>query len=411
MELKHLHYGWVMVIIAIFILTIFSLTVFTFGIFIIPMTTEFNWDRGALTGAFSMKTLISAIIGVLAGRLSDKYGPRILVTISGILGGIGLLLMPQVSSLWQVYLIWGLLMGIGGGFCYIPILSTIPKWFVKKRGVAMGLTSTGFGLGGLIAPLLAQWLISSYGWQQAFTTFGIITLIIIIPLAQFMKHTPQQVGLSPYGEDKIIENKRPPASPTKGLSFNQAIKTAPFWIFSLTLFCIHFAIMAINVHIVPHATDIGISAMVAASILSITTTTSLIGRNLTGFICDRLGGRLTLSVCLTMLTLITIWLLFAQETWMFYLFAVIFGVAYGGVRPLEPVILTELFGLSSIGLILGCIMLIMQAGTALGPLLAGSIFDITGNYSLAFLICVIISALSIILSLILLKAKRWHGSD
>ncbi len=409
--MKHIHYGWVLVIIAIIILAIFTLTYITFGIFIVPLTTEFNWDRGALTGAFTMKTLVSAIIGVLAGRLSDKYGPRILVTISSLLLGIGFFLMSQVNSLWQVYLIWGLLMGIGGGFCYIPIASTIPKWFVKNKGLAMGLTSSGLGAGGLIAPLLAQWLISSYSWQQAFITFGVITLILMIPLAQFMKPSPERIGLSPYGEDSTIEDKRPLTSSTKGLSFNQAIRTTRFWIFGSTLFCIHFAIMAISVHIVPHAVDIGISAMVAASLLSIITVTSIIGRSLSGLISDRIGGRLTLTACFVTLTLIIMWLLFAQETWMLYLFAIIFGVAYGGVRPLEPVILTELFGLHSIGFILGCIMVIMQAGAALGPLLVGSIFDITGSYSLAFIICIVLAALAIILSLILLKAKRWCGGE
>ncbi len=411
MKLKHLDYGWVIVILAIFILAAHALAFYTFGIFLRPLTMEFNWDRGALSGAWSMAMLVSGGLAILAGRLSDKYGPRSLLTINGLLTGIGFLLMSQVSSLWQVYIIWGLIIGVGGSCCFVPITSTIPRWFAKRRGIAMGITVTGFGLGGMISPTLAQWLISAYGWQQAYIILGLITFIIIIPLAQFMKHSPQRIGLKPYGESGAIEDKQSLASAAEGLSFKQAIKTGRFWLFGLILFCSFFAIMVVIVHIAPYAVDIGISAIVAASILSIIPATSVIGRFSTGFICDRVGARRALTACLVMLTLALIWLLFAKEIWMLYAFAVVFGVAYGGIVPLEMLIPAELFGLSSLGMIVGGVMFCCTIGGALGAPLAGSIFDVTGSYHLAFLICVIIGALAIILSLILLKAKGWRGGD
>lgn len=206
MKLKHLHYGWVMVIIAACTLASYALMPYTFGVFLRPLTVEFSWERGALSGAYSMYMLAAGILGIFTGRLSDKYGPRILVTISGLLAGIGLLLMSQINSLWQVYLIWGLFMGIGGSCVVVPVLSTIPRWFTKKRGIAMGITAAGFGLGAVISPLLAQWLISTYDWRQAFIILGLVTFIIIIPLAQFMKHSPQRIGLKPYGENETIED-------------------------------------------------------------------------------------------------------------------------------------------------------------------------------------------------------------
>ncbi len=409
--MKHLHYGWVMVIIAIIVLAAHAPAVYAFGIFLRPLTLEFNWDRGALSGAFSFSQLLFGVLGIFCGRLSDKYGPRILVTLGGLSIGIGFLLMSQVSSLWQIYLIWGIFMGFGNACHFVPITSTIPRWFKKRRGVAVGISVAGIGLGGIISAPLTQWLISSYGWQNASITLGVIILIIIIPLAQFMKHSPQRIGLKPYGEDNTIEDRQSLALTTDGVPLNQAIKTGPFWIFGLVLFCVFFIVQVITVHIVPHAIDIGISEMVAASILSITAVTSIIGRSLIGFACDKIGARMALTACLVTLTLSLTCLLFAQEVWIFYLFAIIFGGAYGGIVPLESLVTAGFFSLKFLGAILGSLILIDLIGAALGPLSAGIIFDVTGSYSLAFLICLIIGTLSIILSLALLKAKRWRGSD
>ncbi len=408
MKLKHLHYGWVIVIIGACMLAAYATVIYTFGIFLRPLTMEFNWDRGALSAALSMTMLVSGGLGILAGRLSDTYGPRPLATIGGLFIGIGFLLMSQVSSLWQVYLIWGVLFGAGGGCYLVPIASTIPRWFAKKRGIAVGITVAGFGLGGVISAPLAQWLISSYGWQQAFIILGLITSIIIIPLAQFMKHSPQRVGLKPYGENGTVEDKQSSASIVGGFSFKQAIKTSRLWLFGLILFCFFFTELVIIVHIAPYAVDIGISAIVAASLVSIIAGASVIGRFSIGFVSDRIGARRALTACLVTVTLALIWLLFSKESWMFYVFTVIFGVAYGGIVPLQPIVVADLFGLSSLGTIFGAVHFSGAIGGALGAPLAGSIFDVTGSYNLAFLICVIIGALGIILSLILLKVKDWR---
>jgi len=309
------HYGWVIVIVAIFILTTTAVMQYTFGIFLRPLMMEFNWDRGALSGAFSMYMLISGFLAIFAGRLSDKYGPRPLVTISGLFGGVGFLLMSQVSSLWQVYLIWGLIMGAAFSCCIIPVNSTIPRWFAKKKGIAIGITVTGFGLGGLIWPPLAQWIISSYGWRQASIILGLITFIIIVPLAQFMKHSPERAGLRAYGEDGTIENTQSPASIAGGFSFKQAIKTGRFWLFGSIMFCFMFCLCIIMVHIVPYAVGIGISAIAGASVLSIIAGGSIIGRFYIGFSSDKIGVRPALTLCLVSIALALIWLLFAKEIW------------------------------------------------------------------------------------------------
>jgi MFS family permease len=369
------------------------------------MTTEFNWDRGSLSAALSLSLLVGGSLGILGGRLSDRYGTRLLVTISGISTGTAFLLLSQITALWQVYLIWGILMGIGFGFCVIPIMATIPRWFIKRLGIAMGIAMMGSGLGGIIAPLLTQWLISSYGWRYAFIILGVIILIIVIPLAQLLKRSPQQVGLKPYGVDEIIEDNQSHGSAIELLSLSQAIRTIRFWLFGLILASVFLCLSSMTVHIVPHASDTGIPAINAASILSITAGIGIIGRLGIGLISDRIGGLLTLSACVGLLTLALIWLIFAKEMWMFYIFAVVFGIAQAGFITLLSIVTTELFGLVSLGAILGGVILFATIGDAIGAPVAGAIFDITGNYRLAFLIFVAIGAMALILSVLLLRIR------
>jgi len=286
---------------------------------------------------------------------------------------------------------------------------TIPRWFMKMRGIAIGIAMSGMGIGGIISPPLVQWLISDYGWRNAFIILGLIPLVIIISIAQFMRHSPQRVGLKPYGEDEIIEDKQSRSLVMEGLSFNNAVRTRGFWLFGLIQICSCVCMATVMVHIVPHATDIGIPAVIAASILSFFAGMGIIGRLVAGFLSDRIGGRLVLTACLSLITVALIWLLFAKEIWMFYVFAGVFGLANGGSTTLLPVVAAEFFGLVSLGVIIGGLGVFGRLGEAIGPILTGSIFDITGSYRLAFLICIGICAVAVILSLVLLKYKGRTG--
>jgi len=331
--------------------------------------------------------------------------PDPIITIGGLLCGTAFLLLSLISALWHVYLILGILMGLGGTFCLIPVMPVIPRWFTKRRGIAIGIAMTGFGVGGIIAPLLTQWLIDAYDWRWSCIILGIITIVIIIPLAQFMKHSPQQAGLKPYGGDEITEDKQSPSSAIEGLSFSQAIRAREFWLFGLIQTCALFSLVTVTVHVVPHASDLGIPEVIAASILSFFAAISIVGRLVIGFISDRTGGKLVLTVCLSLTTLALIWLLFAKEIWMFYVFAAVFGLANGGFTTLLPVVSAELFGLVSLGVIIGGLGIFATLGEALGAPLSGTIFDISGSYRVAFLICIGLSTVAVILSSVLLKSK------
>jgi len=403
MKISRLHYSWVTVILAATILTTQAFVMFARGVFIIPLINQFGWDRGTISGAFSMSMLVSGPMSMLTGKLSDRYGPRILLTIYSFLIVTGLTLLSRITSIWQVYLIWGLFIGLGTSCCFTPIMSTIPKWFLKYRGTAIGLTLVGFGIGGIIWPPLIQVLISTYGWRQAFLIMGIASLIIVFPISQFIRKIPAQLNINPYGQPKLNKNENSINPPNEGMLFNEAVRSSSFWLFGLVLLFFWILVQVVFVHVVPHAIDTGISEMVAASILSIIAAVSLVGRISMGIISSKIGTRWALGGCLILATLSLGCLLIAQEPWMFYLFAIVFGLAYGGFVPLETIITTELFGLKAIGSILGAIFLFATVGAAVGPIVAGILFDTTGTYVITLQICIIINIFAIIIACILLR--------
>jgi MFS family permease len=403
MRIGNIYYGWILVFLSIIVLAVHALSWYSFGIFLRPITIEFNWERGAFSVALAINMFIVGFLSLPVGRLSDKYGPRPLLTINGILTALGFFLLSRMNSLWHAYLIWGLLMSVAGSCSFVPVVSMIPRWFVRARGKAMGITVTGIGLGGVISAPLAQWLISNYGWRQAYIVLGLISLVVITALAQWMKRSPQQMGLQPYGESEATQDEHDRM--TAGLSLRQALRTSRFWFWGLILACFFFVLEVMLVHIAPYAVDIGVSAVVAAGIVSVIAGGSAIGRLAIGFVADVIGTRLALTICLVSTIAALIWLLFAQEVWMLYLFAVVYGIAYGGVVPLETLLTEELFGLRFLGVILGALMFLLTIGSSVGSPLAGYIFDVTGTYHLAFIICIILLAVALSFSLILLRTR------
>jgi MFS family permease len=378
---------------------------FTRGVFLTPITNELGWTRGTLSGAFSIFVLVAGPLAIFTGKLTDKYGPRFLITVGGVFSGIGFFAMSQVSELWQVYLIWVLLIGIADCSVMTPTLTTIPKWFTKRRGMALGITTSGFALGGMLWPPIAQTLISSFNWSLSYLILGGIILIFIVILGQFMKHSPQRIGLMPYGQTNLANENQSKTKEIGGLSFSQAIRTRRFWFFSAVLICFFFFFQIIVVHIIPHAIDIGISPLIAATILSLISAVGIASRLSMGFIADRIGGRLALIICLILQTVALVWLLVAKETWMLYLFAIVFGIGQGGIMPIQMMVTAELFGLKSLGMLGGALMLFGYSGMALGPILAGIIFDAKGSYDLAFIISIILGVVAILMSILLLRSK------
>lgn len=397
-------YGYVIVVAAFFVMVITSGTLYSYGVFVKPLIEDFGWSRAATAGAYSMGIFVLGIFFTVTGRMNDRFGPRRVVTLCGIILGLGYFLMSKVNAIWQLYLFYGLVVAIGQSGSLIPMMSTVARWFIKRRGLMTGIVIAGVGVGQIIMPPLATQLISAYGWRTCFIIVGIIALVMLVVLAQVLRRDPSKVGQLPDGVSKVKQETL--VLEARGLSREEALHTRQFWMLFATYICYGFLVQGTMVHIVPHATDLGISAVTAAGILSLIGGISVMGRISIGSAGDRIGNKRALILMFILAVITFIWLQFARELWMLYLFAVLFGFAYGGLVALESPLVAELFGLEAHGALLGIIHFGATIGGAASPLLAGRIFDVTGSYQIAFLVVTGFVVLGLILASFLRPPRR-----
>jgi MFS family permease len=400
-------YGYIVVVVALFIMVVSWAIYYSFGVFFKPLLNEFGWTHAMTSGAFSLSMTMYGVLGIVVGVLNDRFGPRVVLTLCGFLLGLGYLLMSQVSALWQMYLFYGAIIGTGMSGVWVPQLSTVARWFVGRRTLMTGIVLAGVSIGQLIGPPVTTWLIALYDWRQSYTILGGVALLLVVLFAQFLRRDPTQMGQLPYGAD---EGKQPElTSDAQEFSLREATYTAQFWVACSIFFCFGFGLFSIVVHIVPHAIELGISAASAATILSCRGGMGLVGNYVLGGVADRIGNRRIFLVGFIMILAALFLLVPARELWMLYLFAIIFGFAAGGMAASESPLVAGLFGLSSHGLIYGVVHLGFTAGAAVGPVLTGHIFDVTGSYQVAFLLCAAFCIVGIILAAILRPTRRPHG--
>jgi MFS family permease len=376
----------------------------SYGVFIKPLTAEFDWNRALVSGAFSLATIVLGLSGILMGWLSDRFGPRAVLTLCGVLIGAGLTLMFRVNSVWQFYLFYAVIVGLGCGGIAAPQMSTITRWFVTRRNIMTALLLTGMGIGGMIGPPLITWLIYTYNWREAFLWVGIVVFVLIILAAQFLKQDPSQMGQIPY--QKGNETRRKTLADVEELSLNQALHTRKYWMFALEMFCFGFCIMTITVHIVPLAMDRGISATSAAIILAVLNVAISVGSIINGLIADKFGSRRILIICQCLLSGVVLFLLPVNSAWILGIIVAVMALGGGGIMVLQVTIIAELFGMRSNGVILGSNMFMFTLGTSLGVFIAGLVFDATGNYQWVLLMYMVLSIAATIMAIFLNRIRK-----
>jgi MFS family permease len=308
------------------------------------------------------------------------------MTVTAFSFGLGLFLMSKVKSLWQIYLFYGIMVGIGLSPVDVIALSTTARWFARRRSMMSGIVKVGTGAGQLVIPFAASILIMHYGWRTSYVIIAVFGMLMLAGTGQVLRRDPSQMGLLPDGDTQTETTGFYIAE--KGLSFREALKTRQFWTICFTNLTIVFCLMIIMLHIVPHAMDIGHPATTAAGILSTIAGASMIGRLFIGIVADRAGNRTCMICCFTLLILAFLWLQLVNELWMLYLFAVVYGIGHGGHFTLISPLVAEHFGIRSHGVLFGIVLFAGTVGGAAGPILAGHLFDITGSYGGAFWICV-----------------------
>jgi len=294
---------------------------------------------------------------------------------------------------------------MGSGAIYVVTMSTVSRWFDKKRGLAVGIAGSGGGLGVVAMAPFATYLISKFDWQMAYLVIGLIAWLIVIPLSRLLRKDPYEIGALPDGVKSESMDRQVPESSIKeenlqpsGLSVLEAFKTRGFWLVLFIWLLFSFCMLLVFTHIVPHATDIGISVVEAAAILSLMGGTRAAGMVLLGSVADRIGRKKIAITCTLFQAGVMVWLIWAQGLWMLYLFAIVYGLANGGLLSSITALLGDTFGLNRIGSILGVLDVGWAIGAATGPMIGGLVFDISNSYSLAFLLGAVAMAIIALLT-------------
>jgi len=403
-----LFYGWVVVIASFIIILIVMGIRFSFGVFFKSLASEFGLTRAETSGVYSAYMLLCAVFAIVSGWGVDKFSPRILISFMGLFIGLSLILTSQAQSLWQLFIVYSLLLAMGTGGLYGVSMSTIIRWFHNKRGLAIGLTTSGIGLGTVMMAPFAAYLIATLGWRMSFIVMGMIAWLLIIPMALLLRKEPSEMGLLPYGAESnggktggsnLVEGSTRPT----GFSLSHAFQTRNFWCLGFAWLLSPLCMYMVMTHIVPHGTDVGISAMEAATILSLIGAMNIPGRLLMGRISDSLGRKATAVTCPLFLAGAIISLIYSKDLWMFYLFAVVFGFFFGGLSTVTTAMIGDTFGLRSIGIIMGTFSAGWALGAAMGPFIGGLVYDISNSYSVAFSIC---AAAMIMVTLLLALTKQ-----
>jgi OFA family oxalate/formate antiporter-like MFS transporter len=383
---------------------------YAWSVFIKPLNAEFGWSRADISLAFSICVLAFGLITVVSGKLSDKYGPRIVVAIGAVILGIGFVCAGFITSKTQLYLTYGLLAGLGGGMVYLPPIATAPKWWPDRKALATGFAVVGLGLGSFIMAPLATYLINNpnYGWRYVFyfvgTAMGIMGL-----LSAFCLSNPPK-GWKPKGWN-------PPAPPagaaivkeTRDYTFSETTKTPQFWMLYVGYFCGAFAGLMVIGHIAGHGIDSGLQPMQAAMVVSTLAVFNALTRVLIGYAADKFGAKASL-VTIMALQVAAMALLYpaGKEVVFLGVIAALIGWNYGAMFTLFPSTCLQYYGPTSQGSNYGLLFTSFGFAGLFGPYVGGMLKDITKSYYVPFIVGAVVVAISVVMIALVKAPPKKH---
>jgi len=357
---------------------------FSFGVFFNVLEVEFGWSRTLLSSAVALAALVMGLLAVFAGRLSDRFGPAPVLAGAGLLYGAGFALIAVVDEPWHLFVLFGLLIGVGMSSHDVTTLSTIARWFVRRRGMMTGIAKVGTATGQMVMPPVAALLIAVLGWRNAALTLGVAAVVLLLGAALSMRRPPPDRAAAPEVRGG-------------GGSFAEIRRSRVFWTLCAAQFLFFPTLMTIPLHIAVHGMDLGMTRGVAATLLTVIGAASIAGRLTVGTFADRIGGRNAYVLCLVPLVT-SLLILMVVDTWV-PLFAVValYGFGHGGLFTVVSPTVAEFFGTRTHGAIYGGIYLFGTIGGAAGPIMAGRVFDVTGSYEYAFSTLALMGAAALLL--------------
>jgi MFS family permease len=377
-----LFYGWLVVAAAFAVSFVGFGSAYTFSAFVGSLQREFSASRGSISLVFSLAGFLYFGLGVVSGPLADRWGSRRLVVLGMVLTGVGLAIASTARSVTEVYLAYGLGVGLGVGCSYVPALGAVQRWFVRRRGFASGLAVSGIGVGTLLMPPLASLLIEAVGWRHAYLALGCFAAVAGVGMALLIEDNPHGRGLAPDGEPL---QSRTHSARLQGFSVSEAMTSRRFIALYAACLIGSFGLFVPFVHLAPYAMDHGVAQSSAVLLLGVIGIGSTAGRFFLGGLADRMGRQLGVLIMFVGMALaLIVWALsvtFAALS----AFAFVFGVFYGGFVALLPALVTDYFGGRNAGGIIGVLYTSVAFGTLIGPFAAGLAFDLNRSYALPIL--------------------------
>ena len=400
---------------------------YSFSIFIKPLENDFGWSRSAISLAMSIYMIVHGIAGPFVGHATETYGPRPVMTSFALLSGAAFILVSFTSSLWYFYLAYALLSVATTGIGFIPVSSVLARWFIRRRGTAIGFAMVGISVGGFVMAPLVGWVISQFGWRASFVFLGLLVWSVGLPVTLFIiKASPAEMGLAPDGDEaakpknagfvsgqSVSPVARAPlassvASPRTGASvtpapvassvlsapappeeegwpLRAAVRTRAFFWIAATFYLASLALMGMLQHQVPLIVEAGISQTVAAAALGLTAGLGGLGKLFFGRISELVPFRYAAMLCFGLQALGVLVLFNVESIAVVWVYVAIFGFAMGGVIVLLPLAVVHFFGLASFGVIMGAVSFVQALGNASGTLISGLIYDFLGSYHYAML--------------------------
>ena len=412
---RPIHYAWVIVFVGA-VMRLFSSSFRSSSSILIPrLVDSFGWSYGAVGLGFAIQWIVSGLFGPPAGMLGDRYGVRWTMRLGALLFIVGMVLTGFMQNLWQFYLFFGVILSASMGIFQVPLTAAVTIWFRKHLGAGMGLLQSSQGIGPLVAVPIMLLIIQAFGGgidglRAAFWIPGIMGGLIILVLVQFFYNEPAQIGVRALGAPddepiKAVETGEVAKVRAK-VFIKQAQRTSAFW----NLIGIHFWGCAghaiVLVYLVAMAEDQGVSKELAAGAFVTMTVTSTITRFAVPVIADRMGSKPAMAGCFFLQVAPIFLLFFAHDPWQFYLFAVLFGIGFGGEMSAFPIINRQYYGSGPIGTTYGYQMMGAGVGMAAGALIGGQLRDITGNFDATMGLSLVLSLIGVISIIVLPTTKK-----
>jgi MFS family permease len=368
-----------LIVVALFTVTYgVSTPLAAYGVFLPVFAQVFGWSRGAISTALSINLLLGGFAGFVIGALADRHGPRVMLVITVVLAGAAFALVATVGALWQLYLLVGVLGGIGMSSFYLLSTTTVTRWFNERRGLALGLVLVGFNLGYITAGPLAAWLIGQVGWRRAYALLGGVCGLVTV-LAALTVRLPRA---GETGEPRAAGTAAAARGPDVTLA--DALSDLRQWYLNVSWLLLGALSLMVSVHIVPFAHDQGISLAEAALVLTAYGAGAVGGRIGSGIVSDRIGTFTTIRLGYVLQAIALAALLWLPSREVLLASLLVLGVGFAASDTMLAKAVPDVFGTRALGAILGVLNLGWRVGAALGPAAAGFLHDLTGSYAIPF---------------------------